>query len=274
MRNHTGAGPSPSGTTRYWSWWFAAPEAKEPLLGAYALLAEWRALMDPAAESRVSHIKLAWWREEIARLAGGTPSHPITQYLSALPRAHATDFARLERSVAAAAAQVAGAPLEHAADLAPHADALYAVPLRVAAALSGAPHDTPGVAGATRAAAAAEYLARALDDHRRDARAGRVSFPVEQLLSAGIDNDDLAADAPSAALLAYRERLRRQAQAYHASAFALLPPGERPALRHLAVLSSLGLRRLEGNRSPAGSDIRLADLYNAWNAARRAAASR
>ena len=34
----------PPGSARYWSWLFAARESREPLLGIYALLAEWRAL--------------------------------------------------------------------------------------------------------------------------------------------------------------------------------------------------------------------------------------
>jgi hypothetical protein len=45
-------------------------------------------------------------------------------------------------------------------------------------------------------------------------------------------------------------------------------------LRHLHVLAALGLDHLHGHRSPSSADFRLADLYNAWNAARRAAAAR
>jgi hypothetical protein len=37
----------PPGTARYWSWLFAARVARDPLLGIYALAAEWQALMDP-----------------------------------------------------------------------------------------------------------------------------------------------------------------------------------------------------------------------------------
>ena len=77
----------PLGSVRYWSWLFAAPPARAPLLGVYALLAEWNALMDPATEVSASQIKLAWWREEIQRLIERAPVHPICRYLAALPRA-------------------------------------------------------------------------------------------------------------------------------------------------------------------------------------------
>ena len=62
----------PPGTVRYWSWLFAAAESRAPLLGIYSLGAEWQALMDPATESSVAHLKLAWWQEEMQRLAAGS----------------------------------------------------------------------------------------------------------------------------------------------------------------------------------------------------------
>ena len=48
-----------------------------------------------------------------------------------------------------------------------------------------------GVAPLHRALAAAEYLSRAIRDYRREARAGRVPFAVDELLAAGVDNADL-----------------------------------------------------------------------------------
>ena len=76
----------PLGSVRYWSWLFAASSARAPLLGVYALLAEWNALMDPATEASASRIKLAWWQEEIQRLIARAPVHPICVYLASLPR--------------------------------------------------------------------------------------------------------------------------------------------------------------------------------------------
>ena len=63
----------PPASPRYLSWLFAAPEARDPLLGVYALMAEWRGLMDPAAEASAARLKVAWWQEEIGRLTRGAP---------------------------------------------------------------------------------------------------------------------------------------------------------------------------------------------------------
>src|SRR6202020_61920 len=122
----------PPGTPRYWSWLFAAAEPRAPLLGIYALGAEWQALMDPATESSVAHLKLAWWQEEMQRLAAGSAVHPISVYLAALPRAGLVDFTPLLTAVRAASAQVSGVPLERSAELEPQSQALWGGPLTVA----------------------------------------------------------------------------------------------------------------------------------------------
>jgi 15-cis-phytoene synthase len=262
----------PPASPRYFSWLFAAPEARDPLLGVYALMAEWRSLMEPAAEASAARLKIAWWQEEIARLARRTPVHPITRFLGALPGAERVDFAPLGTSIEAVARQIAGAPLEHGSELAAHSTALRAVPLEIAARLASAPApDIRGEGAAERATAAlaeADYLAEALADYRRAAQCGRVVFPIDELLAARIEDADLTAGEPPAPLQAYLDGLRRHAAELYAAADSL-PHAERPGLRHLLVLAALGAKRLRERGVGAGGP-RLFDLYLAWTTARRA----
>lgn len=222
----------------------------------------------------MAQVKLPWWRDEIRRLAAGTALHPITRYIAALPHAHGAYFKILEASIEATAAQVAGVPLERSGELQAHANALYGIPLLVAARLADSNIDSDAVRACVAALAAGDYLARAIADYPRDARAGRVAFPVEDLLTAGIENDDLVAHRPPPRLHAYLERQRERAAQYYAAARHALPAAERAALRHLTVLAALGATHLQSHRHPSSADFRPADLYNAWNAARRAAAAR
>jgi len=259
----------PPGSARYWSWLFAARAARDPLLGIYALAAEWRALTDPALELGVAQVKLAWWHDELTRLIDGAPLHPITRYLAALPCANAADFTPLQRCLEAGAAQVAGVPVERAADLPAHADALYGTPLLMASLMTAVPADRQALDACLKALSVGEYHAKCLVDYRREARAGRMVFAVDDLLSTGIDNDDLVADAPSPALRVYLDALRGTAARHFADAARTLAPADRSPLRHLAVLAALGAKQL-GRRG--GADFRVADLYNAWTAARHAAA--
>ena len=259
---------------RYWSWLFAAHAARDSLLGIYALTAEWRALLDPGTEIEVARLKLVWWREELDRTAAGSPLHPITRYLAYLPHAAAADFGPLTQSVDAAAVEVAGAPLEQGIELESHADALYGAPLLVAARLAGARGELNRAKACIAALAAGEYLARVIREYRREARIGRIPFAVDELLAAGIDNDDLVAGEPPPRLQAYLIQLQRRAAGYFSNAAAALGPEERPALRHLPVLAALGAKHLNDRQRGSGADFRLGDLYNAWNAARRAAIAR
>jgi 15-cis-phytoene synthase len=260
----------PAGSARYWSWLFAAPEARAPLLGIYALLAEWSALIDPSTERSAAQIKLAWWQEEIRRLAEGVPIHPIGIYLASLPRAAAVNFGPLTDTLGAAVQEIDGAPLERAVDLAPHACALQAIPLAVAARLSH-DRDEPALNECINALAIADYLSRSMRDYRREARMGRVPFAVDELLAEGIENADLTAATPPARLDGYLRRLRERAMQGYASAAELLPPTRRSQQRHLLVLAALGLKRLQ-NGVPTLETQGLKDMLLAWRTARRAGA--
>jgi 15-cis-phytoene synthase len=259
----------PAGSARYWSWLFASTDARAPLLGIYALLAEWSALMDPATERDAARIKLAWWQEEIRRLVAGVPVHPIGTYLATLPRATVVDFAPLLAALDAAATEINGAPLEHAAELGPHACALRANPLALASRLAAGDLDEASLAKCTGALAIADYVSRSINDYRRDARAGRVPFAVDELMANGIVNADLTDETVAAHLESYLQRLRERAAHHYDLAAQALPCTRRPQQRHLLVLAALGLKRLK-NRSPTKESRGVQDMLLAWTTARRA----
>jgi len=225
--------------------------------------------MDPATEPGVAHLKLGWWQEEMQRLAQGSPVHPISRYLAALPRAAAVDFYPLLRAVQAAAVQVSGAPLERAADLPPLAQALWGGPLALASRLAADFPDETALRNCTKALAAADYLSKSIRDYRREARVGRVPFAVDELLAAGVDNDDLAKEPPPPHLQRYLDGLRKRAAQYFNTAAEMLPRAQRARHRHLLVLAALGQAHLS-SRAAAPERRRLKDMFLAWTTARRA----
>ena len=274
----------PLGSVRYCSWLFASAAVRAPLIGMYALLAEWSALTDPATEPSAARIKLAWWQEEIRRLLAGSPVHPISAYLLSLPGAADVDFAPLARAVEAAAAETNGAPLERGEDLEPQACALRASPLALVSRLAAAdqdkapfdrapfdkaPLDEAALGRCVEALAVAEYLARALRDYRREARLGRVPFPVDELLAAGIDNASLCAAQPTTQLEHYLRQLRERAARDYETAARALPAAQQAQQRHLLVLAALGLRHLR-QRSATFESRSMQDMLLAWSTARRA----
>jgi 15-cis-phytoene synthase len=257
----------PLGSVRYCSWLFAATALREPLLGVYALLAEWSALMDPATEHSAALIKLSWWQEEIRRLIEGRPVHPISTYLASLPGAAGEVFSPLSESIDATMAETSGAPLERGTDLAPHAGALRAGPLALASRLAGEV-DAASLSECTRNLAVADYLVRAARDYRRDARFGRVPFAVDELLAAGIDNADLRAEHAPPPLQRYLQQQRELAAQRYAEVARLLPANQRARQRHLLVLATLGLKHSQD--AAALESRRMQDMLLAWWTARGA----
>jgi phytoene synthase len=266
------------GTARYWAWLFAPPEVRPSLLGILALLAEWQSLMDPATEADVARIKLGWWREEMDRLQMGAPLHPIGRYLAQLPHARDVGFSALNGALGAAAEQVAGVPVERAADLNAHANSLWGAP-QLAALRLGAASGT-GLAVEIDASlrdcavelAAGEYLARAIAGYRRDAAVGRVPFAVDELLSAGVETADLAAPKPPRPLQDYLSQLRARCAGHYESALNVVQGRQRALGRHMLVLAAIGLRQLSAGRAPG--QVRLRETFAAWRIARRAAAGK
>jgi phytoene/squalene synthetase len=249
------------GSARYWSWLFADDAARAPLLGIYALLAEWNALIDPGGEPAAAQLKLAWWQQETQRIIDRTPAHPVGVYLSALPCAGKVDFSPLGAAFEAFIAESNGVPLEHASDLAPHASALRAGPLLLVSRLAGA-HSDENLQRCTQELAVGETLARSVREYRRDARAGRVPFAVDELLAAGIENEPQRLER-------YLGGLRERASGHYSAALTALPREDRARQRHLLVLAALGRKQLP-LQSTALESPRLQDMLLAWLTARRA----
>jgi len=72
-----------AGSDLYYAALFLSEEEKSRLFSLHALAAELGAIPRAATDPGVARIKLAWWREEIARLADGRPQHPIAIALAA-----------------------------------------------------------------------------------------------------------------------------------------------------------------------------------------------
>ncbi len=242
---------------------------RAPLLGIFALSAEWQALLDPSTERNVAQLKLAWWHDEMLRLTQGAAVHPISLYLASQPGAAAAHFKLLTAAVEAAMLEISGAPLERAAQLEDHSSALIGGPLRVASLIAGEQADGPALEQSTRALGQAQYLARALRTYRREAKSGRIPFAVDELLQAGVENADLLAPQPAPRLQTYLQDLRRRAETHYAGVLSGTPRAARPLLRHLLVLAALGLKHLPDTAGDSAFTP-LKDMLLAWRTARKA----
>jgi 15-cis-phytoene synthase len=270
------ARPAPS-ATRALAWLYA-PGKQRPVLAALAAIEEEiGASLQPGLDHQVAHLRLEWWRAECERTAEGKPAHPLTRALAdAFAGRDPALLAGLTGLVDAAVWDLAAATFETRRELNGYCER-WAGAIVVPLARFGAPEVD---AAASRALGAALREGELLEHLGRDARAGRLRLPLDELAAARMDPSAAAMPpwpAALATLLGARHRALRETLA---AAVTRLPREAQPALRALLVWAALALaasRRAE-RRLPqalaARDDHGVLDGWRAWRAARRADAQR
>lgn len=240
---------APPGSSSYYAL-RQAPLARQPLVAAlFALRRELEQTAKEVSDPTVGHTKLAWWQKELAALAAGNPSHPVSHALAA----HHPDIAREADALRTLVAGY-GMDLEQAryldfANLRRYVDQT----------------------GGTFA-----LLAQFVQDLGQDARQGRIYVPIDELQRYGVTAADLLNRRYSPA---YTELMRFQtSRARDALSASLsgIPADERRTQRTLRALGALALAVLDEierdgfqvlHQRIALTPIR--KLWIAWRAARR-----
>ncbi|NMG70321.1 presqualene diphosphate synthase HpnD [Parazoarcus communis] len=66
-----------SGSSFYYSFMFLPPERRQAITALYAFCREVDDVVDECHDVSLAQTKLEWWRQEIARVFDGTPTHPV-----------------------------------------------------------------------------------------------------------------------------------------------------------------------------------------------------
>ena len=70
-----------SGSSFYYSFMFLQPNRRRAITALYAFCREVDDVVDECQDLQIASTKLAWWRQEVAKLYTGKPEHPVTQAL-------------------------------------------------------------------------------------------------------------------------------------------------------------------------------------------------
>ncbi|KDB06715.1 squalene synthase HpnD [Burkholderia sp. lig30] len=252
-----------------------APLAVQPRLAAlFALRRELEETAKETSDPTVGHTKLAWWHKELAALAAGQPSHPVTQALAAhhpsiadesdtlralvggfgmdLEQARYLDFANLQRYVA----QVGGS--------------FSALVARASALKPVEPQPWANAVGH------ALMLAQFVQELGNDARHGRIYLPIDELQRYNVTAADLLNRRYSPAFTELLQFQTSRARDALSAADAAIPAPARRAQRTLRAQIALSLALLDEierdgyqvlHQRIALTPIR--KLWIAWRAARR-----
>lgn len=223
--------PDPAAHARRLASVFAPPEQRALLEKLLAVEAEISASARPGLDHGVAHARLAYWREECARAAGGRASHPLLRAALEASPAPAR-LAGLAGLVTNVEWDLACATFETQAEL----DAWLG---RWAQAIIAPLYAAAGAAPELADAAAALREAELLGTLAAELQAGRLRLPLDALAAAGVDPGSLRAPPWPDALVTLLRPRHARVQARLAALAAGTPPPARYALRGVLVWSQV-----------------------------------
>jgi len=196
---------------RYVATFFAPAARRRSLLALYAFDHEVSRIGLTVREPMAGHIRLAWWREQIAATyAGGSVVAPVPAALAEAARAHGLPRELFERYLDARALDLEETPFDDEAAMKAHALTVGGAVVQLAARVLGAGDRADVAAGH---AGTAIVLAGHLNDAAAFAARRRCRFPVLWLADAGVNAEDFFTGRErAAALLPVFERMRAWAR--------------------------------------------------------------
>jgi 15-cis-phytoene synthase len=288
---------APPGSSSYYAL-RQAPAGRQPLLTAlFALRREFEETVKETSDPTVGRTKLAWWQKEIAALAAGTPSHPVSKALAAHlgdgvnngTKAPASSEAPGAAAVTAAieaeypALQTLLAGFEMDLDQARYLDYpnlrryLQGVGGTFATLVARATAQDPAQAAAWAAPLGQALLqAQLVAELGNDARHGRIYIPIDEMQRYNVTAADVINRKYSDAFIEMMRFQTKRARDALNTAIAALPSGERRTQRTLRAQAALALALLDEverdgyqvlHQSIALTPIR--KLWIAWRAARQ-----
>ncbi|KND61568.1 Phytoene synthase [Candidatus Burkholderia verschuerenii] len=236
---------APEGSSTYYAL-HRAPTARQPYLTAlFALYRELEETVKETSDPTIGRTKHAWWQNELGRLDGGEPTHPVTKALQA-HGAQTLDDA--QRATLAALADGFGMDLDQARylDWPGVRRYLERVGGAFATAIARATARDPSQASKWAAPlGAALLLAERVQDIGDDARHGRIYIPIDELQRYNVTAADIInrkySDAFTELMRFQTDRARRAID----DALAAIPADERKTQRVLLTIAALTKARLD-----------------------------
>lgn len=220
---------------RHVATFFAPAHARRHLLALYAFDVELTHIGEAVREPMAGHVRLAWWREQLAAIYdGGTPASPTGRALAEAIRAHALPRPLIDAAIDARAQDLEETPFADEAALEAHAEATTGNMMRLAARVLGL---GDRVDKAARHAAIAYACAGHIRDLAEFAKLRRCRMPLTWLTGENLNAEDIfAATAAPPAL----QRLAARASAHTRAALTAanadrFPPSAMPVLSPAAI---------------------------------------
>src|SRR5436190_8194650 len=88
-----------SGSSFYYSFLFLPPERRRAITALYAFCREVDDVVDECTDAGVAATKLAWWRQEVAKIYHGRPQHPVARALAEVVQPYGLEESQLQEII-------------------------------------------------------------------------------------------------------------------------------------------------------------------------------
>ena len=226
-----------SGSSFYYSFLFLPPERRRAITALYAFCREIDDVVDECHDAQIAATKLAWWREELARVYAGNPQHPIGQALRP-----ATERFNLPHELLSEIIDGMEMDLTQSRYLDFTALSLYCY--RVASVVGLLAVEIFGYQDRHTQKYAhdlgmAFQLTNIIRDVGEDARRGRVYLPLDEMKRFGVTVDDLFEARQTDDFRKLMEFQIERAEHYYAQALAQLPASDRKTQRPGLIMAAI-----------------------------------
>jgi presqualene diphosphate synthase len=227
-----------AGTSFYWAMRLLPTERRKAMFAVYAFCREVDDVADEPAPLDDKHRRLAEWRDEVAALYAGRPTHMIAESLLRPVRDYALrreDFLAVIDGMAMDAERDIRAPSLAELDL--YCDRVASAVGRLSVRIFG--DASPAADRVAAALGRALQLTNILRDLAEDGERGRLYLPREILDRHGIASDEPMKVLRHKALPAVCRELATSARRHYGEADAAMAECDRRAMRPAAVMSAV-----------------------------------
>ena len=226
-----------SGSSFYYSFLFLPPERRRAITALYAFCREVDDTVDDCTDVGIARTKLHWWRQEVAAMLAGTPSHPVTKALQPHLTAYQLDGSHLQAIIDGMEMDLDQTRYLDFIGLKKYCWHVAGVVGILSASIFG--KTDPKTLDYAETLGLAFQLTNIIRDVGEDARKGRIYLPVNELQQFGVTAADILNARHGPGFERLMQFQAQRAQKLYDEAFALLPKADRRAQRPGLIMAAI-----------------------------------
>jgi phytoene synthase len=241
-----------SGSSFYYSFLFLPPPRRRAITALYAFCREVDDVVDECTDTGIARTKLAWWRQEIARLYAGEPQHPVTRALAPAIQPFGIKHEYLAEIIDGMEMDLDQNRYLDFAALEQYCHRVAGVVGLLAASIFG--YTDERTLGYAHTLGLAFQLTNIIRDVGEDGRKGRIYLPLSELQQFKVSAADILHARQTEAFVRLMAFQIDRAERYYRAAFEQLPQADRKAQRPGLVMAAI-YRTLLGEIASDGCKV-------------------